>query len=219
MQDDESLRYKCKFCPFKSNRLRTVSQHEHSIHDFVPPDEKIQCPKCPVMISRERMGRHERLHHDEKLPFSCQKCQFRALTQHNIDVHSGTHHFDDPNQSPKILPRQNAQIADCSSRVNCCWIITWRHTMRTHLDWNSSSVGNVMQSLVQQRTWGNTCRRSMNPTWSQFIQAFLLNSPNPFRLIMDHAENVWNLRSQTICANQYTTSVQNVEWQLRVTPC
>merc|ERR550517_390976 len=38
------------------------------------------------------MGRHERDHHDEKLPFACTHCQFRGLTQYTIDVHVGRYH-------------------------------------------------------------------------------------------------------------------------------
>ena len=54
---------------------------------------KFPCDKCPTSYSRRAcLEKHQRQAHDENLPFGCDLCQFRGLTQQSIAMHKGFHH-------------------------------------------------------------------------------------------------------------------------------
>ena len=58
----------------------------------LPSREKMQCPKCPVMVAKCHVLKHERLHHDENLPYGCDICSYRSLLPFSIKSHKGLHH-------------------------------------------------------------------------------------------------------------------------------
>ena len=58
----------------------------------LPSREKMQCPKCPLMVAKFHIMKHERLHHDENLPYGCDICSYRSLLPFSIKSHIGIHH-------------------------------------------------------------------------------------------------------------------------------
>ena len=78
----------CDQCPFGSKVEKEVEAHISRCHE----SNLMQCDKCPSMVVRTRMKRHQIKHHDPKVPFECDQCQFRGMSQSSIISHKGRYH-------------------------------------------------------------------------------------------------------------------------------
>jgi len=93
----ENLPLACNECPYRGASERTIALHASKYHkDKGYKRLKIQCPKCPAMVTKGRIKEHDTLHHDEKLPFGCEQCQYRSVTKAGIVKHMGVYHSTTP---------------------------------------------------------------------------------------------------------------------------
>jgi len=89
----ENLPLSCKECPYRAASERTMAIHAAKYHkDKGYTRLKIQCPKCPAMITEGKVKGHDARYHDEKLPFGCDQCQYRGVSKASIVQHVGLHH-------------------------------------------------------------------------------------------------------------------------------
>ena len=79
-------------CEYRALDEEKLANHKAKYHGPRKPTTKLQCPKCPQMVSKKGMWIHEREHHDENLPYSCDLCSYRALRPFSIKSHKGLHH-------------------------------------------------------------------------------------------------------------------------------
>jgi len=112
---DEKLEFSCSECPYKASRERKIRSHAAKYHKDLGYEDKIQCPKCPVMIQNRkgRIQRHEEEQHSDSLPFGCDQCGFRSLTKVGIQQHKSRYH-DRANAIPCGLGCGRTFIQKCT---------------------------------------------------------------------------------------------------------
>ena len=87
------LRLACQYCPYKSNSQVALEKHQFKYHrDKGCKMPKRQCTKCPQLLRLGSENKHYREHHDPKLPYTCDLCEFRAILPFSIDIHKGLWH-------------------------------------------------------------------------------------------------------------------------------
>ena len=78
-----------------------MNVHKSKCHGKMKEKLLLPCPKCPQMMTQKSIANHDKAHHDDSLPYSCDKCSYRALSHHAIAYHKGRYH--NPNMKPCSL--------------------------------------------------------------------------------------------------------------------
>ena len=104
--DPKSL-LKCEFCEVSTSSQEELMTHIWWVHnktkvsqknskeyhkDYWEKKKKIQCDKCPFF--GKCIEEHLLLHHNPDLPYGCQKCGYRAMTEFAIKMHAAKVHSE-----------------------------------------------------------------------------------------------------------------------------
>jgi len=102
LHHDPALEFSCKECSYKAGSPHFITAHAAKYHKDKGYDNRIQCSKCPSLIKEDVMNSHMKNHHDENLPFSCDKCLYRGLTKGSIKTHQTLHHRGNKAEKERI---------------------------------------------------------------------------------------------------------------------
>ena len=82
------------FCKEEGCEFRAVSENEIFTHGkrVHGKKEKVQCPHCICMVFPDQFKAHLFNNHDEKLPYQCEFCGYKCLTEMGIKTHNGKYH-------------------------------------------------------------------------------------------------------------------------------
>ena len=98
---DPSLQnFSCKEegCEFRADSEIGISNHGKRIHG--KKLDKVQCPHCVCMVFPKRFTAHLFNNHDEKLPYQCEFCGYKSMTDMGMKTHVGRYHSEAKKQYP-----------------------------------------------------------------------------------------------------------------------
>jgi len=97
---EEEKPFKCSECDYRALTEASVNRHYQANHieknvEKTVYTTKVQCPKCPtVLTGKVSFEMHQKIHHDPSLPFACDVCEYRAVTENSIKHHKSYYHSD-----------------------------------------------------------------------------------------------------------------------------
>ena len=101
LHHDPSLQnFSCKEegCEFRADSEIGISNHGKRIHG--KKLDKVQCPHCVCMVFPKRFTAHLFNNHDEKLPYQCEFCGYKSMTDMGMKTHVGRYHSEAKKQYP-----------------------------------------------------------------------------------------------------------------------
>ena len=102
-----------------------ISKHVGRVHEK-KKKESVQCPHCVCVLSSSHFTYHMENHHADGLPFGCDFCGYRGLTELVIKTHVARQHSENQKKHPckwqmygcKILFKQG-YTRNKHSKYNC----------------------------------------------------------------------------------------------------
>ncbi|XP_019554389.3 zinc finger protein ZFP2-like [Aedes albopictus] len=121
------VRYACKFCGEKFLRAKPLMRHRKNCHKEFPlkikpsksqpaqSEGQFKCNYCPKSFKhRPSLNFHVKSHYD-LLPFVCEQCDARFVSNNGLLIHRGKHHPDTVNAFRTVSPASLEPI----KRVKC----------------------------------------------------------------------------------------------------